>query len=108
MKRPAWTFVVAALAGVVMVLLALSAGLWSVVCFMGGPEGKVGSREANGAALISLTLLALFAAASVVFCKAARQRDDESRGWFATCVLWTAPVVLLAAGLLLFQIWKMR
>ena len=38
-------FVIFGAAGVILLLMAASSALWSVYCFLGGPDGNRGSRE---------------------------------------------------------------
>ena len=93
--------VITYLAGGALALLSLFSGVWSILCFIGGPDGHTGSKESIIAGCISLGCLAMFGAASIGFFIAAARARDESRPRFYTWMLMAAPVVLLVAIILL-------
>jgi hypothetical protein len=101
MKMPAWIYPVSIVAGVTSALLALFGGLWAVFCFIGGPDGKFGSRESIVAGTMSLSIGVFFVMASIAFFKAAVRKDDQVRPRFYTWTLKAAPLLIAGAAVLL-------
>ena len=97
-------FPVAMLAGIGMVPVCLFAAFWSLFCFVGGPDGKTGSRESIIAGIISLLVATLSGAGCVLFLKASTKKEDIGRSRFYSGLLVSSPIVLAAAAALLIAL----
>jgi len=102
-----WLFPVSLCTGIAFAFLAILAGLWALFCFIGGPDGRFGSKDSIVAGCVSLAILALFLAASITFIKAAQKKNISELSQFYTVALYFAPVSLitvLATAIILSRI----
>jgi len=97
-------FPAAKIAGIGLVALGLFAAFWSLFCFLGGPDGKLGSRESIVAGACSLLVAVLSGAGCVLFFKASAKKEDVGRSSFYSGVLATAPVVVVVIAVVLIAL----
>lgn len=94
MKESYWAANVSMFAGCVWGALALFSGLWSLLCFAGGPDGKFGSFDSIVAGLVSLAFCALFWTVSAALFKAVSASENENVSKFNSWVLFASPGLL--------------
>lgn len=93
--------VVAVSAGIACALLAVFAAFWALFCALGGPDGKIGSRESITWTAIAVGFFALMGSMAGGFFWAAAKREDSPKSPVRTCLLYAAPIAFILATALL-------
>ena len=96
---------VISLANITMLaILAFLGGLFSLLCFGGGPDGKVGSGDSISSGFLFLSIFVASISLAVVYFRTLIRAFDKSRTRFWSWVIRTAPLTLIGLGVLFIRL----